>query len=305
MAKRKLKHSAHPSYWPIWLGLGAAWLMTRLPYKSQLRIGRILGYAAMMLSKRTRRITEINLEKCFPHLSIAERKILLKKNFASTGMGVIETIMSWWGKFDDDRNFMTVHNIEYLNNAIANGRSAILLCPHLSSLEICGRLAQPQLNIAVLYNKFKHPLLEKINFKHLNQTYQKAIPRENIRDVVRCLRKNIPVFFTPDIDPAMHGGVFAQFFGVNAYSLTATAKLAKISKADILPVSFFRRSDYSGYDLTLHPPLSQYPSGDEQEDARKINQMLEEIINQHPEQYFWQYKRFKTRPSGEGDYYVI
>lgn len=38
-------------------------------------------------------------------------------------------------------------------------------------------------------------------------------------------------------------------------------------------------------------------------DAQRMNRFIEERVREHPEQYFWLHKRFKTRPEGSPDFY--
>jgi len=50
-------------------------------------------------------------------------------------------------------------------------------------------------------------------------------------------------------------------------------------------------------------PWDNYPTGDDDLDARRMNAFLEEQIRRMPEQYYWVHKRFKTRPNGEPGVY--
>lgn len=67
----------------------------------------------------------------------------------------------------------------------------------------------------------------------------------------------------------------------------------------MVPFTQTRLADGSGYLLRVHPPLEDFPSGDDETDARRINQWVEQEILQQPEQYMWVHRRFKTRPEGE------
>jgi KDO2-lipid IV(A) lauroyltransferase len=58
-----------------------------------------------------------------------------------------------------------------------------------------------------------------------------------------------------------------------------------------------------GYVARLYPAWSDFPSGDEVRDARRMMAFIEERVLEMPEQYFWLHKRFKTRPEGEARFY--
>src|SRR5690606_9613681 len=67
-------------------------------------------------------------------------------------------------------------------------------------------------------------------------------------------------------------------------------------KCRVVPFSHFRREDKPGYDIYFHPPLDDFPSGNDLEDATRINAILEQEIRKAPDQYLWMHRRFKTRP---------
>ena len=58
-----------------------------------------------------------------------------------------------------------------------------------------------------------------------------------------------------------------------------------------------------GYEVRFLPPLDNFPTGDEVEDARRMNEVIEQAIAGMPEQYFWVHRRFKSRPEGEDSLY--
>ena len=95
-----MKHSGfdiaflHPRYWLLWFGLGLLWLITQLPYKVLLRLGRALGVLMQRVAHSRRHIVTRNIELCFTHLSDAERDALVRENFASMGIAFFEMAMS-------------------------------------------------------------------------------------------------------------------------------------------------------------------------------------------------------------------
>ena len=97
-----MKHSEfelaflHPRYWLLWFGLAVLWLVTQLPYRVLLGLGRALGAVMLHTASSRRHIVQRNLQLCFPELSEQQREQLLRENFASTGIAFFEMAMSWW-----------------------------------------------------------------------------------------------------------------------------------------------------------------------------------------------------------------
>lgn len=293
-----------PRYWLYWFILLVLRLLSQLPYRWLLKIGKGLGYVFMHLAKRARRNTQINLKLCYPHLTEQQRAELLKRNFSSVGIGVVELLMSWWAT--NERLLPLVHfsGLEYIDNALAVGKGVIIAAPHLTSLKIALRLFSIRYPVAVMYNRQKHPWFGALSQQALSKYYAQAIPRENVRAMVKALQQNKMVCYTPDVDPGRKSAVFAPFFNIPAATVNTLTRFSKMTGAQVLFVSFYRREDGSGYDLNFKPPLANFPGGDILQDATIINQALEKIIRVKPEQYIWQYKRFKTRPIGEKDFYA-
>jgi len=115
--------------------------------------------------------------------------------------------------------------------------------------------------------------------------------------MLRLLREAVPVWYAPDQDYGEDHSVFVPFLGVPAATITATARLARLANAVVIPHTVKRLPHGQGYEITLHPPLTNYPSGDDMADAIYINEIIAMHIRQNPEQYLWAHRRFKTRPT--------
>lgn len=131
------------------------------------------------------------------------------------------------------------------------------------------------------------------------------VQRHRMRDLLRVLEDNRAIWYAYDVDGGNKRTVFAPLFGIQTASLTTVTRIVKRSGAMVIPISFYRRDEGKeiGYDIFLSPPLENFPSGDLVEDATRLNATVEQGILKKPEQYVWQYKRFKTRPEGEKRFY--
>ncbi len=304
MANLKKKLAlAHPLYWPAWFGIGLLWLITRLPERLQLALGKSFGKLLYWIPGKLKHITEINIRLCFPELSLLEQKKLVRKSFESLGIGIIEAAMAWWLPDEKLQHLFTVHGLKYAEDAFAKGKGIVLLGPHFTCLEMVGRLIGMKYSFAVMYRPHKKRLIAFIHERFRQKHYMRAIPSNRIRELLRALNNNMAIWYAYDIDGGHKRSVFAPFFGVPTASLTSVSRIVRLSEAEVIPIGFYRRENQFHYDVVLYPPVEQLPTGDLEKDAIKLNQALEIAIRRKPEQYVWQYKRFKTRPIGEARLY--
>jgi len=288
----------NPLYWPIWLILGLMWLATRLPYQLQLGLGRQLGRMLYFFPSKMKTVSRTNIQLCFPELSVQAQKSLLKKNFENLGIGLFETAMAWWLPQQKLAALLELKGLEHCDQASAQGKGIILLSPHFACLEMIGRLIALKHPFTAIYRphkkKFINYLLRRFRSKY-QVTY---IARHQMRLVMTSLQNNQPLWLAYDIDAGKKRSVFAPFFGIPTASLTSVSRLAKLTGAAIIPIQFHRRDDNQGYTIKFFPALSKVPTSDLIADATELNKALEKAIREKPEQYLWQYKRFKTRPDG-------
>jgi KDO2-lipid IV(A) lauroyltransferase len=288
-----------PRFWPTWLMFGSLWLGTRLPFGWQMAIGRLIGALALRLAGRRRHIAAVNLRLCFPGQSEDERRRLLKAHFDALGKGVVETALAWWGRSAPLRDRVRVVGLQHLQQARGGGRGVILLSAHFTTLELGGRLLALQAPFHVLYRKHKNPLFETVMQRARRRRFERAIPRDDTRALLASLKTGMPVWYAPDQNHAGPQAAFVPFFGIPASTLTATARLARLSGAPVVPFFQARLPGSEGYLLLLCPALEGFPGDDIEQDTARINRLIEDVVREIPEQYLWVHRRFKTRPAGE------
>lgn len=302
--KFNIKPFLGPKHWPTWIGLGFLRSCTLLPYRMQMGLGRFLGYLSYALLPRRKHIVKTNIRLAFPELNKAERKKLVIKTFASTGMGIFETAMAWWGSKRRLQSMVTIKGIEHLQNALAQGKGVILLSAHFSSLELSGRLLSFTQPFQVTYKRAHNPLMEAI-LRHLRKKhFIDAINTYDTREMVTALKKNVATWYAMDQDLGARLHVFAPFMGIPTCTLVTTSRLARMSGAIVVPYFPKRLDGCCKYELTIHPALENFPSGDDLEDTTRINDMITAAVKKAPEQYLWVHRRFKTRPPGEPNVYT-
>ncbi|SEQ57829.1 KDO2-lipid IV(A) lauroyltransferase [Azotobacter beijerinckii] len=295
----------HPRFWGLWLGLGLFWLVAQLPYAWLLRLGRGLGALTYRLAGSRRRIARRNLELCFPDLSAAERERLVRENFASMGIAFFEMAISWWWPRQRLSRLAHIEGLEHLQRAQAEGRGVILMALHFTTLEIGAALLGQRQTIDGMYREHANPVFDYVQRRgrERHNADATAIEREDIRAMLKVLRAGRAIWYAPDQDYGRKQSLFVPLFGIPAATVTATTKFARLGKAQVMPFIQTRLADGSGYRLTIHPPLVDFPGESEEADCRRINRWVEQAVRRHPEQYLWAHRRFKSRPDGEPSLY--
>ncbi|MGB1092006.1 MAG: lysophospholipid acyltransferase family protein, partial [Oceanobacter sp.] len=183
--------------------------------------------------------------------------------------------------------------LEKLQKAREEGRGVLLLGAHYSMLDLAGALFVTQFPVYVSYRPQDNAVMNYVMEKNREKLYQDCYTRKDIRAFIRTLKAGEILWYAQDQDFGRKNSVFVDFFGVPAATITATSRIAKAGNALVMPLTYFRRADNSGYDIEVHDPLT-IPSGDDIADAREANAFLEQQLREHPDQYLWLHKRFKT-----------
>lgn len=291
-------HFLHPRYWLSFIGLGLMWLSIFLPAQVLVYFGRFASIIMQPLLRRKQFIAQRNLELCFPDISQTERKQLLKKNQHAIGTMLFETALSWWASDARLEKRVTYTGLEHIDAALKNGKGIILLTGHFTSMEMGGRLIMLKHPCYVMFRKMNNLLFNAVMFKARTHHSEGIVLRDDPKSMIRALRKNKIVWYAPDQDLGHKTTLFAKFFNITAASVPATARLAKISGAAVVPF-VPRRNEKGHYTIDIGPALDSFPSGDEVADAQRINNWLEHEVRQSPEQYLWIHRRFKTQPDGQ------
>ncbi len=288
-----------PRHWPTWLGLALLRLTSLLSFRALCKSGKIVGGLLYGLPTSRRHIVDTNLRLCFPELSDSERHKLSKQSFQHTTLTLLETPYSWWRSPQELEQLTHIEGMEHMQQALAGGRGAIMLGGHFTSMLMCGRLLAMHLPFHILVKPAKNPLYEALMRHYRERDYAGIINADDLRGMVRALKRGEIVWYSPDQDLGRDRSVFAPFMGIPTATITATARLAKMSGAPVVPINFERLPGTQGYRMRLLPPLKDFPSGDDVADATRINCFIEKHVREVPEQYLWAHRRFKTRPPGE------
>lgn len=291
-----------PRFWPTWVLLAFFRLCALLPVSVNLVIGRFIGLLFYHLAPSRRRIAATNIALCFPEMDSQAQQKMVRQIIRNCGISIMESAMALWGQADKLRDRHQIEGMEHLAAVQARDQGVILLGCHFTTMDPAGRAFGFHAKPDLLYRKDPNPLLAYALITAREQYLGSAIVFSDTRQLIKNLRQRHIVWYAPDQDYGKDNSVFAPFFGIQAATIVATARIAQLGRAAVVPYAHYRE-DNGHYKLVFGAPLDNFPCGDDVADATRINKIIEDMVRVMPDQYLWVHRRFKTRPPGEPGFY--
>lgn len=278
--------------------MAALFCTARLPLSWQRALGRGLGLALYAFVAERRRIARVNLRICMPEKSEQERERIVRDHFRILGASVFEMAFAWWGSARRLQRLGRFVGREHLEAALAHGRGVILLQGHFLSTDVAGQILAAEIPLTVTYAPPKKPVMQALTERVRGRFIHRQIHHGEVRTVLRALADNEIVWHGPDQGARLRHAVMANFFGHPTPTTPATARLARISGAPVVPYHPVRCSDGS-YELRFEPALEDFPGNDLAAATQRVNDVLESHIRAAPADYLWTHKRFKHDATGD------
>lgn len=279
----------------------------RCSTRARLRWGRILGWLTPRLLRSRAYVVRVNLERCFPDLSTADRDALMQRHFHLLAQSFVDRGLCWFGTRERILDTVTLHGEHHLQTLLDQGRRILLFAPHFIALDAAAtRLTLLLKESATLYTRQSDADVDEIvrlGRGRFNQVHLVS-RHDGVRGLIRHLRKGIPVYYLPDMDFGRQGSAFIPFFGIPAATLLSAAQIAGTWDAVVLPIISRLDPDTGRYSVHIGPLVENFPGNDIPETATaRLNALIEAEVRQDPAQYYWVHRRFKTRPEGEKGFY--
>lgn len=264
-------------------------LIAMLPLPIIHGLGVIVGWVSYWVDIKFSRRIRNNLHniRLAPNLKAHAR--LVRLNVSETGKGILETLAIWvkserkvlqWVKSCDGW-----HHVEAAH-AIKKG--IIFLTPHLGCYEITARYYTAKYPMTVLYTPARKSWLGNIMEQGRERSNTTLAPANltGVRRLLKALKRGEAVGILPDQVPYLGEGVWATYFGEPAYTMNLVDKLVEATGATVLLAYGERLAWGKGYTIHIEP-LNTGTS------AQEINDAIEQLVRKKPEQYLWNYRRFK------------
>lgn len=279
----------------------------KLPFKVLYFFGYITGQIYWLSSKRDKRITLTNIGIAFPNLSPQARTIMAKKSMIHTAINVFESLWVWEHTIQTvERKVIEYAGLELLQQYEQSEKGTLLICGHFGSWEVLTSILGTHCKAPVYLGKSSG--IELFD-KHIKRGREFAgsklvnTNREGLTAFENYLKQGHLAGLLSDQEPSLKYGQFAPFFKTQALTSLLAQNLIQKTSPNVIMAAAIRQPKGRGFKVCFFKPDDALLSSDINVSTPTLNKMYERIVMLDPNQYIWNYKRYKTRPDGEPPVY--
>ncbi len=269
-----------------------------LPLTWVRRAGAVLGKILYRFAASRRRVVLANLAACFPEMNMAERVELARNVFLRFAQAWMDRGWLW----HRDKSILRKRlKLTGRLDELSGSQPVVIFAPHFVGLDAGGTAICVHLDrtLATIYTRQANPSIDRWAFKgRMRNGKMQLFQREDgPKPLLAALRSGALLYLLPDMDFGARESIFVPFFGVPAATVTSLSRFTRLGRAKLVPVVTSMTAD--GYEVHVHEAWAGYPTDDVVADTARMNRSLEAFVREHPDQYYWVHRRFKSRPAGE------
>ena len=293
---------AHRAEFALFRGLRV--MVSLVPERFAVVVAVVLGAVAGSVLRIRRADVDRHLEWAFPDWDRSRRDRVARASYLHLAR---EAVMIFrLGGWSPDRLLerTEVLGLEAVRAAVDDLGGALLLTGHLGNWEVGGAaVAAHGVPIDVVAKGMANPDFERELFGTRERLGMRVVEMGDApRRVLRALRRGRVVAIVGDQN-AHRNGVFVPFFGRLAASARGPGTFALRTDVPVFVGFGVRRPGWRQTYRVRLEPLTVERTGDFERDLEAFTAAymaaVEDAARAHPEQYFWQHKRWKTRPPEE------
>ncbi|MBL7072328.1 MAG: mitochondrial fission ELM1 family protein [Candidatus Omnitrophica bacterium] len=276
-----------------------------MPMSFNLWLGRRVGSLLYMFSGKRADVAYANIKAayCLGHDPSMKKKTplemrrLVKRTYENMGETFVEILSMTKANKAYIEKYVTVRNMERIEQASKNPNGMILVSAHFGNWELSTATSAAkgfQLHVLTRDQKMKrlYELLNVIREMMGNVVIRKGA---DIKTLFRALRAGKGIGLLADQNGGAHG-ILSEFFSREASSVIGPYRLAQNSGACILPAFIHRTGGSPRQELVLEEPMFIGRGEDITPYVDKFNRLLEKNIRRSPHRWLWMHKRWKMTP---------
>ena len=284
--------------------LRALKIVSWLPLSISRIKGGFFGWILYTCNAQPARVAKVNLALCYPAMDAKAVNQLCAQRMKHLAQAIFETPAVWRkGNPWITNNIVAIRGLDLFEEAIADSRGTILIIPHQGNWEVLGLWAGQHKAMTSLYDPPRMQEMEGWIKTSRQQSGATLVPT-NVRGVaaiIKALKRGELTGILPDQQPPPESGEFAPLLGVQTRTMTLINKLLQRSGARGLMCTALRVP--GGWELHFLAVDEALYNENITISLAALNRGVESIIALAPEQYQWEYKRFRDRPTGMSPVY--
>lgn len=274
--------------------------VSALPLPAALALGRGLGAVVAVAIRYHRRDAVEALRLAMPQATRSQRRRLVLKMYENLGMNVVETLRLEHIDDSELRKCIQWEGEEHMQPVLARGKGLLVLSAHMGHWDLLCTIA-PRLNYptTIITKNLRNTKLNDYWMSTRARFGLKFVPAHNsYRQCLSALRKNEIVGFILDQNMIRDEGVFVSFMGRPACTSPGLAYMSAQSGAAVVPVFMIRLAG-GRHLIKVLPPIPPPPDRKPQTVlayTQQYTKVIEDMVLQHPDQWIWIHRRWRTRP---------
>src|SRR5688500_16683936 len=228
-----------------------------------------------------RRLRE-NLRASAICASESEYRGLLHETIGETGKASVEVAKVWFGR-DREINKLVIEcqGWAHVEAARKLGKGIIFITPHLGCFEIAGQYIAQRMPLTVLYRPPRQKWVKSLIIAGRSRERLRLAPtnRRGVQLLLKTLRSGEAIALLPDQAPKSRTGVWADFFGRPAYTMSLVRKLQQSTGASLISVFSKRLPGGTGFELEFEPVAT------ENFDEISLNHLVEKLVRRCPDHH--------------------
>ena len=239
-----------------------------------------------------------NIQIALPNIKKNKEKEIINKMWCNYGR-VFAEYMHLKKLRDNNFEYIKINNVNRLEELRKKNKPILFFSGHFANFELLAMIIEEKkFQVSAIYrplnNFFLNPLMEYLRKKYLcNDQIPKSIPgkgKEGTRILIDKIKskKNIAIM----IDQKVSQGIKCKLFAKDALTTNIPAQLA-LKHGYLLQPLKIKRYNQINFEIDVCDTLEVNTNDNQYSITRKINQILEKMILDNPEQWIWTHDRWR------------
>ncbi len=241
-----------------------------------------------------RHIAKANLDLVYgDKLDDKRKRDIIKNSYQNMVHNIYEFIQNPTLNLAQLEKKVTVTNEQLLTDAIKDGKKIILISAHYGNWEYITSYISLKYKPTTMVgrNMNNHYLNDELKANRTKHNSEALDKNGSAIGLMKALKKGRIVGLA--IDQNNPKGIEVKFMGRKARMVDSVSRLASKTGAVILPV-FFDKIEFGRYNINFLNPIEPSSFADIQALTQRQADVLGDYIYHHPDQWFWQHKRYKA-----------